>query len=401
MPGARKVTGWRVPVGSRWTSEKKTTSTTGMADGEQQRLAPAQGHPHLGPGLGHQPPERQRPHRVSPALVPSSSSVRRSRSVAAGVWRLVRLEIGVLQGTAPGPQVGQGQVAFVEPGGQRGHPTGRGRPGHRYSPGRSSTTSPGAAPTAAARAAMSTPAGAPKRMAGADPVAASSATVPRATARPPAMMTTSSASRSASASSWVVSTHADPAARSSRDDLADGQPALGVDPGRRLVQEDHLGPAHQGQGQRQPLLLAARQPPPGRAGHRPQARPGRAGPRGPRATGSSGRRGRGPAAAPSPGRPRRAGASPPSGPPGPGGRRTGSRPRTRTEPDVGLPVALQGLDRRRLARPRSDRAGPAPGPRSACSDNPSTAVVVAVAHDQVAAVDGEPSRGEATVWAEP
>ena len=67
--------------------------------------------------------------------------------------------------------------------------------------------------------------------------------------------------------------HADPTAREVGDDRPDGQPALGVDAGRRLVQEDHLGPAHQGQGQRQPLLLAARQPPPRRLGHRSQPDP--------------------------------------------------------------------------------------------------------------------------------
>ena len=45
---------------------------------------------------------------------------------------------------------------------------------------------------------------------------------------------------------------------------------FGVDPGRRLVEEGHLGPPDQGQGQREPLLLAAREVAPGRAGHAPQ-----------------------------------------------------------------------------------------------------------------------------------
>ena len=52
------------------------------------------------------------------------------------------------------------------------------------------------------------------------------------------------------------------------DDPAYGQAPLGVDPGGGLVEEDHLGPAHEGERQRQPLLLAARQPSPRRAGHR-------------------------------------------------------------------------------------------------------------------------------------
>ena len=49
-------------------------------------------------------------------------------------------------------------------------------------------------------------------------------------------------------------------------DGAHGDAALGVDAGRRLVQEGHLGPADQGQGKREPLLLAARQVAPGRGG---------------------------------------------------------------------------------------------------------------------------------------
>ena len=36
----------------------------------------------------------------------------------------------------------------------------------------------------------------------------------------------------------------------------DGQPTLGVDAGRRLVEEGHLGAADQGQGEGEALLLA-------------------------------------------------------------------------------------------------------------------------------------------------
>ena len=54
------------------------------------------------------------------------------------------------------------------------------------------------------------------------------------------------------------------------DDLADHDPALGVDPGGGLVEEHHLGPADQGQGQGEPLLLPSRQPPPRGAAHRPE-----------------------------------------------------------------------------------------------------------------------------------
>ena len=85
------------------------------------------------------------------------------------------------------------------------------------------------------------------------------------------MMTTSSATRSASGSSWVVSTTHAPRVAQLGDDLAHGHAALGVDPGGGLVEEHHLGPAHEGEGQRQALLLAPRQPPPRCAGHAAQA----------------------------------------------------------------------------------------------------------------------------------
>ena len=51
---------------------------------------------------------------------------------------------------------------------------------------------------------------------------------------------------------------------------AHGDAALGVDAGGRLVEEGHLGAPDQGQGEREPLLLAAREVAPGRAGDRTQ-----------------------------------------------------------------------------------------------------------------------------------
>ena len=85
------------------------------------------------------------------------------------------------------------------------------------------------------------------------------------------MITTSSATRSASGSSWVVSSDARAPVAQVGDDLAHRDAALGVDPGGGLVEEHHVGPAHDGERQRQALLLAPRQPPPRRAGHGAQA----------------------------------------------------------------------------------------------------------------------------------
>ena len=47
---------------------------------------------------------------------------------------------------------------------------------------------------------------------------------------------------------------------------AHGHAPLGVDAGGRLVEEGHLGPADQGQGEREPLLFAAREVAPRRGG---------------------------------------------------------------------------------------------------------------------------------------
>ena len=57
---------------------------------------------------------------------------------------------------------------------------------------------------------------------------------------------------------------------SRRDELAGHGPGLGVHAGGRLVEDEDLGPADQGHGQRQALALAARQPPVRRRGHGPQ-----------------------------------------------------------------------------------------------------------------------------------
>ena len=73
-----------------------------------------------------------------------------------------------------------------------------------------------------------------------------------------------SAILSASASSWVVRTTHTPLLPEPADHAADRDAALGVDARRRLVEEGHLGPADQRQGEGEALLLAAREVAPGR-----------------------------------------------------------------------------------------------------------------------------------------
>ncbi len=75
-----------------------------------------------------------------------------------------------------------------------------------------------------------------------------------------------SAIRSASPSSWVVRTTHTPLSFSVGHHGAHGDAPLGVDARRRLVEERHLRPADQGQGEGEPLLLAAREVAPRRGG---------------------------------------------------------------------------------------------------------------------------------------
>ena len=112
-------------------------------------------------------------------------------------------------------------------------------------------------PTAAPSEATSRPAGAPKRISSRWPAEVSSAGVPLASTRPWSMMTTRSASFSASSRSWVVSSTATPWAAQVGDHPPDELAPARVDAGGRLVEEGDLGPADQGERQRQPLLLAA------------------------------------------------------------------------------------------------------------------------------------------------
>ena len=76
---------------------------------------------------------------------------------------------------------------------------------------------------------------------------------------------------SASPSSWVVSSTQTPALAQAGHDGPDRDAPFGVDPGRGFVEEGDLGPADEGQGQREALLLAAREVAPGGGGHGGQA----------------------------------------------------------------------------------------------------------------------------------
>ncbi len=126
--------------------------------------------------------------------------------------------------------------------------------------------------------------------------------------------------------------HADAPVALGGDDVAHHQAPLGIDPGRGLVEEQHLGLPHQGQGQGQALLLPAGQPPPRRApdmgqAHQVEQAVGVLGVV--VVTGEQvehlGRSEHGVDAAPS-------AASPRCGPPGRRGPRRGSRPSTRADP---------------------------------------------------------------------
>ena len=146
-PGARKSTGSSPSIGSTSTSEKKTSSPTGM------------------PRVSSSDSPRRRESVVS-----TCGLGRQGAASAHGASLPGQAEEHVLQVLAAGPEVGQGQVLLGQPGREGGHGRGAGLGGDRYSPGVSSVTG---APSAAPSAATSSPAGAPKRISA--PGAASSA----------------------------------------------------------------------------------------------------------------------------------------------------------------------------------------------------------------------------------
>ena len=160
-----------------------------------------------------------------------------------------------------------------------------------------------------------------------------------------------SASRSTSVRSWLVSRIATPVAAQVRDDRRGSRPAPpGPCPAVGSSRIDDLGPADEREREPEPLALAAGQPPVAGPRHRPQPDQleqlvrRRAGRRGSGRTGGASR-----AARPA-GRCRRPGASARPAPGAPVRPSPDPSPRTRTAPAVRAPVALDDLDRRRLAR---------------------------------------------------
>ena len=111
-----------------------------------------------------------------------------------------------------------------------------------------------------------------------------------------------------------------------------------------------LGPPDQREREREALALPAREPAHERAARVPRARRGRAADRGRRGRRSTTRTGAAPRAAGRPGRARPPGASRRCAGAARRRRAHGSRPSTRTVAGVGPAVALEDLDRRRLAR---------------------------------------------------
>ena len=110
-----------------------------------------------------------------------------------------------------------------------------------------------AAPAAARRAATTTRRREPYR-------SCSAASVPSCTTRPWSMTTRRRQSRSMSARSWVVSTTVvSPASRSSVRNAAHGLLAHHVQPDGRLVEEEHLRPVQQRDGQLAAHPLAERE----------------------------------------------------------------------------------------------------------------------------------------------
>ena len=177
-------------------------------------------------------------------------------------WRGVghQAEEHVLEPLTAGPEVGQRQVSIGEPGGEGGDEASacpRPRRGTRPTP-----TSCTGAPRWVASSVTCRPAGAPNRTSAAS-VARRTSGSPAASTRPWSRMTTWSATRSASSRSWVVSTTVTPSSRSPATTSRMAWRPVRVDPGRRLVEERHLGPPDEGEGEGEPPLLAAGQLAPG------------------------------------------------------------------------------------------------------------------------------------------
>ena len=334
VPGARKSTA-SPSIGSTSTSEKNTSSRHRDAEREQQRLAVAQGQRQLEAHLGE-----QRPHVPSSSSRPDPATRGRVSGVGRGVRPVSRRKTSSRR-WRPARRSASGEVVLGQPGGEGGDG------------GRASAAPPtdvlagrdlghGDAAEVARRApATSRPAGRRNRtLVAAAGAAVSSASVPSATSRP--SVDDHDAVGDALGLVEVVGgeQHGRRRRRAARRRPArmTWRPA-GSTPGGRLVEERHLGPADERQGQGEPLLLAARQLAPGPALGPAQARPARAAP-----AGSSGRRVE-----------RGGEAQQPRAPGPPGGRRP---------PAASRRCGRSAPRGRRAGRARAPTAGPAAGRRS-------------------------------------
>ena len=262
-PGNRKSTGARrCRSGSTSTFEKNARSSTGMANVKQHRLAPAQREQQLDAGLSAQQRARDQAAPRSPPTVvaPSVASRLDGRHLAGDGGQP---QEHVLEALATGPQVGERQVALGQPGGERGD-VGRASAVRRCGTRPASHSSTAAIERLAERGDVEA-----GRRAEADLLAAAGGHQlgRRAAGDEPAPVDDHDPVGHLLRLVEVVGgeQHAHAGRAQLADELADELAAGDVDARGRLVEERHLGLADQRERERQPLLLAARHLPPGRA----------------------------------------------------------------------------------------------------------------------------------------
>jgi len=236
--------------------EAEQTARGSRTSAAPTRRAP-QGEEQFDAGLGQRRPIRRR-LAVDGAGVPGYD---RRRALHPDGRHLAgdggELQEDVLQPLPTRSQVGEGQVAIGQPVGSAGH-VGR-RRGHADPVTRRGRARRPPAINVLPRSAMSSPGGAPKRISSPPPTAISSAGVPLVITWPRSMMTTRSATFSASSRSWVVSSTQVPAWPELAHDLADQLPAGHVDAPRSARRGNATsGRPTSARAQREALLLAAR-----------------------------------------------------------------------------------------------------------------------------------------------
>ena len=376
-PGVRKSTLSDTPAGSGQHVDQREEHEQQQRDddADEQLLAVAQAERQLGAGLGGVGPHRPAPRRERRPrrLAPPPSAARSAAQGGVGLGGAAgEAEEDVLQALAPGPQVGEGQVVLGQPGGEGGDRGGAwAAAATRYSPGLSSVT---AAPRRAPRAATSRPPGAPKRISSPWPLAISSAG--RAVGQQVAVVDDDDPVGQLLGLVEVVGgeQHGDARRRAGRRTMrrmswrpATSMPAVGSSrkatwgrPTRARASDRRC--CSPPDSERQVERPAVGQPDPleqlvgvGRVvvvGWRTGAAP--------RAAGCRCRR-------------RRPGASRRCARPAAACSASGSRPSTRTVPDGGAAVALEGLDGGGLAGAVGPEQGAVISPGSAVNERPSTA----------------------------